>query len=161
MSGLEQAPSILHQFNEAWTALFQYIEGCAVGVIVGVLLFQVARKMKASASWLAVPPAVSFLILPSIHASRVLLTAGVVATLIAVPLYGLKGSMGDFRIRDALAYRKVKVGLGALAVYLLLQIVSVVVLIGILGAIVVVLGGLARALWKHGWLGDQLKGFLP
>jgi hypothetical protein len=161
MSGFEQAPSILHQFNEAWTALFQYVEGCAVGVVVGVLLFQVARKIKASASWLAVPPAVSLLILPSIHASRVLLTAGVVATLIAVPLYGLKGSMGDFRIRDALAYRKVKIGLSIVAVYLLLQVVSVVVVIVTVGVIVLVLGGLARVLWKRGWLRDQLQRVLP
>ena len=150
MNGFEQGPSILAGLG---TMLVQYLEGCVLGVVLGVILVNVARRIEADASWLFVPPVVSFVILPSVHASRVWLAAGVVATMVAVPIYGLKGPSGDFGIRNALEYRWVRLGVSLLAGFLLLQVISVVVLI----VSAVIIGGLVSAWWNHG-LRDFIEG---
>ena len=148
MNGLEYAPSAV---GEVASMLVQYFEGCVLGVLLGVLLVQLARKIKANASWLVAPPVVSLGILPSMHASVVLTGAGVVAMLISVAFVGLKGPFGEFGIRDALEYWWVRIAVSLLAGFLLLQVVSFVVLI----VSAAIIGGLAGAWWNHG-----LRGFL-
>jgi hypothetical protein len=143
MNGFEQVPAMLGEMGKM---VGQYFEGCLLGVVLGVILPHVARKIKADATWLVVPPAVSFVILPWLHVSRVLFTAGVVATVIAVPVYGCKDSMGEFGIRDAMEYRNVRIGVSLLACFLLAQVIS----IGVLIVVVAILGGLVRAWWEHG-----------
>jgi Flp pilus assembly pilin Flp len=154
MNGPQDIPSMFNQAGEMLTMFIQYTEGCVFGAVFGVVLFYLARKIKADASWLVIPPVVSFVILPSMHASRVLLTAGVIATLIAVPFYGLKET-GDFGIRDALENRWARIGASLLAGFFLLQLISIVVLIvGVL-----ILAGLANTWWNHG-LREFLEEFL-
>jgi hypothetical protein len=125
--------------DSAFATLSADIGGCVLGFTLAAIFVLVVRNTRAAWTWVVVMAIAGLVLVPSMHLSQTASVTGVIGTAVAVGFLVLKdmGATSDFGIRAALAIWWVRIGVSALALYVLVYMSSVLLFIAILVGVAV------------------------